>query len=210
MFFLKFCNLQIIVRGWVGFFFFGIICWQWSISIFSSIPIFILNIFCTFISHFPQVSLGVSTILSIRMLFLLDLSSSSMSFLFILGYCSIFSSISLTGQPKFLMSVLIVFSYSSNWCSVCSRLLVSSVISVNNFSNRSFVDFIFEFISSLIAASRAGSSSLTIVLMVSRRIWLFSCGRVAVGVSGVGVDLSIASWFTFRWCFLCVHHGNTI
>ena len=62
-----------------------------------------------------------------------------------------------------------------------------------NLSNRSFIDFIFEFISSLIAAS----SSLFIldyVLIVSRRIWLFSYGRVAVGVSGVGVDLRIVTF----------------
>ena len=76
-----FCNimherviLEIIVRGRVGSFFFGVIRWQRSISIFSSIPIFILNISCTFISHSSQVSFDVSTIPSIRLLFLLDLS----------------------------------------------------------------------------------------------------------------------------------------
>ena len=57
---------------------------------------------------------------------------------------------------------------------------------MDNLSHRSFVDFIFEFIISLIAASWADALSLTIVLMVSRRIWLFSCGRGAVVVSGVG------------------------
>ena len=127
-------------------------------------------------------------------LFLLDPSSSSISFLFILGDSSIFFSIYLTVLSKCLMSVLIVFSSSSNWSWVCSRLLVSSAISVDNLSNCLFVDYIFEFISFLIVASWAGSSSLTIVLMVSRRIWSFSCGRVAVSVSGVGVDLSIVTF----------------
>ena len=99
-----------------------------------------------------------------------------------------FCSISLTVLSKFLMSVSIVFSLLSNWSWVCSRLLVSSVISVDNVTNRSFVDFIFEFLSSLIAALWAASLSFSIVLMVSRRIWSFSCGRVAISVSGVGVN----------------------
>ena len=57
---------------------------------------------------------------------------------------------------------------------------------MDNLSHRSFVDFIFEFIISLIAASWADALSLTIVVIVSRRIWLFSCRRGAVVVSGVG------------------------
>ena len=43
-------------------------------------------------------------------------------------------------------------------------------------------------------ALSAVSLSLTIVLMVSRRIWSFSCGRIAVGVSGVGVYLSVVTF----------------
>ena len=43
------------------------------------------------------------------------------------------------------------------------------------------------------AASQTASSLLTVVLIVSRRIWSFSCGRVAVGVSGVDLDLSIVA-----------------
>ena len=93
--------------------------------------------------------ISLLTIPSIRMLFLLDLSSSCMSFLFKLGHSSVFCSISLTALSKFLMSVLIVVSLSSNWSWVSSRLLVSSV---DNLFNRSFVYFIFEFISSLIVA----------------------------------------------------------
>ena len=168
---LNFVNLEIIVRGRVGSLFFGVIRWQRSTSIFSLIPIFILNISCTFISHSSQVSLGVSTIPSMRMLFLLDLSSSSIRFLFILGYPSIFCLISLTALSRSLLLVLIVFSSSSYWSWICSRLLVNSATSVDNLSNHSFADFIFEFISFLIAASWAASSSLTIVLMVSRKIW---------------------------------------
>ena len=94
-----------------------------------------------------------------------------------------FCSISLTALSKSLVSVLVVFSSSSNSSGLCSRLLVDSVIYVDNLPNRLFIDSIFEFISSLMAASQTASSSLTVVLIVSRRIWSFSCGRVAVGVS---------------------------
>ena len=188
---LNFVNLQIIVYGQVGFFFFRIIRWQRSISMFSSVPIFILNISCTFVSHFPQVSLGILTVLSIWMLFHLDRSSSSMSFFVSIRVFFNFLLNFFDCASKFLISVLIVFSLSSNWSWVCSRLLVSSAISVDNLSNHSCDDFIFEFIISLIATSWADSSSLTIVLMVFRRIWSFSCGCGTVSVSGVGFNLSI-------------------
>ena len=105
-----------------------------------------------------------------------------------------FCSISLTALSKSLVSVLVVFSSSSNSSWLCSRLLLDSVIYVDNLPNRSFIDSIFEFISSLMAASQTASSSLTVVLIVSRRIWSFSCGRVAVGVSGVVLDLSIVAF----------------
>ena len=105
-----------------------------------------------------------------------------------------FCSISLTALSKSLVSVLVVFSSSSNSSWLCSRLLLDSVIYVDNLPNRSFIDSIFKFISSLMAASQTASSSLTVVLIVSRRIWSFSCGRVAVGVSGVVLDLSIVAF----------------
>ena len=105
-----------------------------------------------------------------------------------------FCSISLTALSKSLVSVLVVFSSSSNSSWLCSRHLLDSVIYVGNLPNRLFIDSIFEFISSLMAASQTASSSLTVVLIVSRRIWSFSCGRVAVGVSGVGLDLSIVAF----------------
>ena len=105
-----------------------------------------------------------------------------------------FCSISLTALSKSLVSVLVVFSSSSNSSWLCSRHLLDSVIYVDNLPNRLFIDSIFEFISSLMAASQTASSSLTVVLIVSRRIWSFSCGRVAVGVSRVGLDLSIVAF----------------
>ena len=157
--------------------------WQRSISISSVISNLFLIIFLTSSSQFSQVSFGVSGMPSIRTLFRLDLSSSSVNFSITKVGSKRSSSISLRSVWTFLISFFTFAkpSWSSSW--VNSRLLVISTTSCEILSRRSLVFVSWDLIISLTFSWWSSNSSLTIFLIVSSKSSLFSSVAGVVGVA---------------------------
>ena len=146
--------------------------WQGSISISSVISNLFLIIFLTSSSQFSQVSFGVSGMPSIRTLFRLDLSSSSVNFSITKVGSKRSSSISLRSVWTFLISFFTFAkpSWSSSW--VNSRLLVFSTTSCEILSRRSFVFVSWDLIISLTLSWWSSNSSLHLLSRVSLHCFL--------------------------------------